>query len=272
MMHIRKFTSEDVEEIVPVFMRGFSMQVSHDRFLHWLLKLQPDGFWIAEYEGVIAGMVGAVRYGEAAYVSMMVVEPMLQRRGIGNALMETLIADLERHGCTTIMLDATEEGLPLYRRFGFETFGATHDVRNKTVREVLATVAEPLPIGFDEIVALDAEAFGVPREKALALLLELPNSRAIQVDGGCVLANEFVIGPWIARTPAIAESLLDRALQWTSTKAGRLMVPSENETAVEMLLCRGFEIVKTSQHMRRGRQLPKRKWSLTYGQTSFALG
>jgi len=271
-LNIRRFVAADIPMIVPVFMRGFHYKMNHERLLHWLLKLQPDGFWNATMNGDVAGMVGAVRYGPAAYVSMMVVDPALQRRGIGHALMKALLADLDRHDCTTVMLESTEEGMPLYRSFGFEVQGTTHDVRRKCERDLVPAAAEPLPPRFDEIVALDAEAFGAPRRQMLQQLLALPNSRARHMDGGCIVANEYVVGPWVARSPEIAETLLDQALQLTSTKAGRLMVPSENESALDMLEQRGYEIVHTSPHMSRGPELPNRNRSLTYGQASFALG
>jgi hypothetical protein len=261
-----------VPAIVPVFMRGFNNNVNHQRLLEWLLELQPDGFWAAEDETQLAGMVGAVRYGEAAYVNMMVVDPSLQRRGTGKALMEALLAGLDRHGCSTVMLEATEAGVPLYRHFGFEADGATHDVRSTIVREIVTAPARALPSDFEQMVALDAAAFGVTRRRVLEMLLQLPNSRAIISEGGFLIANEFVIGPWVAHSLGAAEALLEEALLLPSTKAGRIMVPAKNSAALNMLLRRGYEINHTAPHMRRGRRLPGRRRELTFGQASFTLG
>ncbi len=271
-MTIRHFTLADIAAIVPVFMRGFRHQANHQRLLEWLLQLQPDGFWTMEVDGKLAGMVGAVRYDEAAYLNMMVVEPELQGRGIGKALLETLLADLARHGCKTVMLEATPAGKPLYEHFGFAVDGGTHDLRRLGERECAVVGAAGLPDDFDEIVAWDAAAFGAERRRMLESMLGLPNSRAITAAGGMIIANEFVVGPWVAGDADTAEVLLNLALGLRTTKAGRLMVPAENEAALGMLLGRGYEIGQTAPHMRRGPALKGRNRGLTFGQASLALG
>ncbi len=83
------------------------------------LSFQPGGWLLADLDGELAGMVGAVDYGPFASIGMMVVRPELQRKGIGLELMRAILHWVEQRGCPLVILEATPAGEALYTRLGF---------------------------------------------------------------------------------------------------------------------------------------------------------
>ena len=53
------------------------------------------------------------------YIWHVLVRPEFQRRGIGRDLTQAAVDYLRDLGCTTIVLNASEAGAPLYRSMGF---------------------------------------------------------------------------------------------------------------------------------------------------------
>ena len=68
--------------------------------------------------------------GPEAIVLNVYVEPAWRRRGVGRALMRTVLAALAQRRVGRIVLHASDDGRPLYRRLGFvptnEMLLATH--------------------------------------------------------------------------------------------------------------------------------------------------
>jgi GNAT superfamily N-acetyltransferase len=63
--------------------------------LRFYRRLQPDGYFGAYLDGMLIGMVGATIYSGFAYVGLMGVHQEFQRRGVGRALMQHLLAWLD---------------------------------------------------------------------------------------------------------------------------------------------------------------------------------
>jgi len=57
----------------------------------------------------------------AVHLQNMAVEPALQRRGIGSAVMEEAIRRLKVTEAVLLWADARDVAVPFYRRFGFVT-------------------------------------------------------------------------------------------------------------------------------------------------------
>jgi GNAT superfamily N-acetyltransferase len=84
-------------------------------------KMAAWQVWVAEAGGEIAGMV-ALSLGEAAEVEDFFVEPAFQGRGVGGALMATLLDAARAAGATTLEVDADPNAETIYAKLGFETF------------------------------------------------------------------------------------------------------------------------------------------------------
>ena len=83
------------------------------------LELGDDGCFVAELNGRVVGSVTSCRFGTIAWVAMMLVEKAHRGAGIGRSLLIHCIEHLEAAGATSIRLDATELGRPLYESLGF---------------------------------------------------------------------------------------------------------------------------------------------------------
>src|SRR5262245_39656860 len=75
---------------------------------------------VAELDGAIVGTGVASANGSVGWVGTIWVDPAHRGQGLGRALTQRVIDDLEAGGCRTLLLVATDEGRPLYERMGFE--------------------------------------------------------------------------------------------------------------------------------------------------------
>lgn len=81
--------------------------------------MQPDGCLVAELDGVAVGTTVMTAFDVVAWISMVLVEKDVRGRGVGKALMNHAMQVAEELGCSTIRLDATPLGRPLYESLGF---------------------------------------------------------------------------------------------------------------------------------------------------------
>jgi len=80
---------------------------------------------LAERDGEIVGTGVATVSGRVGWVGTIWVAPALRGRGLGRAITEAVIDELEGSGCRTLVLVATDAGRRVYERLGFEIL--THD-------------------------------------------------------------------------------------------------------------------------------------------------
>lgn len=90
-----------------------------------------SGFWVAEHDGEIVGMIGVQRTSaDSADVRRLRVQPRFRRRGIGSRLLETAIDFCRDNGYLKVVLDVRVERGPaiaMFRKFGF-THAADREV------------------------------------------------------------------------------------------------------------------------------------------------
>jgi GNAT superfamily N-acetyltransferase len=85
-----------------------------------LLELEPEGCFLAEVDGELAGTVTTTAYGQdLAWIGMMLVHPKHRRQGIATRLMSQAIEYLRGRAVRCLRLDATPAGYPLYEKLGF---------------------------------------------------------------------------------------------------------------------------------------------------------
>lgn len=279
-LQIRHLTSADLALAADLLDATYGLAAGRMMLLERYLRLQPDGWLLAIKDTTPAGMVGAVRYDHVAYVGMMAVPPAWQRQGIGLTMMERLLAELEVHGCTTALLDATDAGVPLYQRVGFVDRGPTYlfQAANHAPKpDPDPRVRLFQPADLPALIALDARSFGAPRDRVLSTLLAayadrtwiLPDSSGQLA--GYVIAQEQTIGPWAARSSADAEALITTALSLPYFDQPRSIVAAASPAAA-LLAQRGFQLQQAVRHMGRGPVDRGQTSSELYGQASFVLG
>lgn len=194
----------------------------------WTYLLERGSGLVAERGGEIVGTTMCWPYGkDAATLGMVIVSSRAQGQGIGSSLME---AALERLGGRAVSLNATEEGVPLYRKFGFEEVGAIHQHQGTAFSVPIAELqpnerVRPLGITDRQTVAeLDRRATGMDRSELIASLLD--RSQAVILDRnneavGFALFRRFgrgySVGPTVAPDLGGAKVLISH---WLGSKAG----------------------------------------------------
>ena len=147
---------------------------------------------------------------------MIIVADEAQRKGIGGALMDALLADAAGR---TVILNSTVEGFPLYSRLGFVPHGHVHQHQAILPRafagEPTGTVRELRESDRATVYDLDLEASGMDRRRLLDLVFEIGEMKVVERGGrisgyGCVRpwGRGVVIGPVVAANSADARALI----------------------------------------------------------------
>jgi predicted N-acetyltransferase YhbS len=278
---IDSLADADLESADTILQLAFQSSVSRIDDLRIYRKLSPDGWFLASHRGQPVGMVGAVNYGTFAQVGYLAVHPGEQRKGIGLALMEFLLARLDQQNIPRVFLDASEAGRPLYEKLGFTVFGETLTFqrhRNTAIRDRPSNIQVITVRELDELAQWDSTAFGMNRKRVLQILLAYYPERAFMLrDGtgkvaGYFLAQERRIGPWVTHRSEDAEILLQVALSLPYKEPVSIVIPAENEDGMKLLRHYGFKQVRTNHHMGTGQGESPGQRKKIYAQTNLAIG
>ncbi len=139
--HVREATLADADVLVHHRLAMFTdMGLTFDReavaapFRKWLAAQMASGTyraWLVEDDrgGAVAGGGATIipwppgpRYpgDRLAFVYNVYVEPAHRRRGLAKAVMEAIHAFCRAHGITSIALNASDDGRPLYESLGYQ--------------------------------------------------------------------------------------------------------------------------------------------------------
>jgi GNAT superfamily N-acetyltransferase len=278
---IRTLTRNDLETADRIVCSAFDLSESRLAEIARYLALQPDGWFLAAFDGQPAGVLGAVDYGPFAYLGMMTVHKDWQRRGIARTLLQHVLTWAAARGIPLLRLDASAAGYPMYTRFDFVEIDHTLLLQrvNSSRTSGYPSHVQPMGIGdMPAIVASDLPIFGARREKLFrSLLADFPDRCFISrhPDGrpaGYLFAQPERIGPWSAEHPKHAEALLQAALTLSFNGPPAVIAPEMNPEAVALLRRFDFELKLANRHMQRGSTaLPGRRLAI-YGCSSFAIG
>jgi GNAT superfamily N-acetyltransferase len=258
-LSIRNLTAEDLpfaHELRSII--GWNQTLADWRML---LELQPNGCFLAEWEGQRVGTVTTTIYSdELAWIGMMLVHPTYRGRGIGKALMSTAIEFLKGSDVACIGLDATPAGRELYLKLGFkEEWSITR--WSRTTRSI--AVVQPSDSfeapetnnWISKIGDLDIEAFGVLRAPLLSRLATLATASVVVRDEQGPEAFGFIrpgsnasyLGPVVAQNAALAQGVIEQLL--TQAEAVIWDIPDPNEHARGWAAKHGFQPVRSLARM-----------------------
>lgn len=233
-----------------------------------VLALQPEGCFLTECEGEVAGTVTTCLFGEVAWVAMMLVAPTLRGRGIGRALMSHAIEFLDEAGVKSVRLDATPLGQPLYQSMGFEV---EHQVLryqgepHRGMKVEADSTATLDPGDLEAIVGLDHRVTATNRSKLLKRLVSEEAvvghvARHQGILAGFVMtrpgSNAYQVGPCLGRAEA-ARPLLKAALNARAGKLTVVDIPEVHIASRFVAQAHGLEPVR--QFARMGRGVPVRE-------------
>ena len=135
-MTLRPMTPADLHEVAELELALFGEEAWTRQMLAEELSQQPAsryylvaviGQQIVGYGGLLAVPVG--RPGGQADVLTLAVATGHWGKGIGSALLEALLAEASRRGCTEVFLEVRTDNTRaqrLYRRYGFTEIGIRH--------------------------------------------------------------------------------------------------------------------------------------------------
>jgi hypothetical protein len=205
----------------------------------WLVRasaLDPES---STPRAVIAS-TSAIAAGGVGIIGNVVVHPQFRRRGLGSLTTKTALAWLRQRKAESVLLDATDDGQPLYAHLGFVPLARSWHAKfwlagldqYQLVQMAGATQAAVCRAeDLSQVRALDMAAFGGDRTGLLALMLQQPqNWLVIARDAddeptgylmyGRLRDNlphhappSIHLGPLVARDPAAAAALLVAMLQ-----------------------------------------------------------
>ncbi len=208
------------------------------RLEDWDLMLRVGQGIVAERDGEVIGTILGWPYGPAAAtLGMVIVAETARGGGVGRKLMDAMI---ERLGERAIQLNATPDGLRLYKSLGFEPVGSLHQHQGTAFSAPIARLRPEervRPLGASDIAAvaaLDGRANGLERAELLAKISEHAQGVVLDRGGevtGFALFRRFgrgyVVGPVVARDRDGARTLIAHWLGSNSGKFIRIDVPGD---------------------------------------------
>lgn len=249
------------------------------RFYEFVFRVSTCRPVVAVVGGRVVGTGLATVQGSVGWLGAIAVEAGFRRRGIGRAITDELCRRLRAAGCTTLSLEATDEGRPMYELMGFKLAETYHQLQaghlpEEPVPPAGARVRKLEPADLPAIVELDRLATAEDRSAALDVMAE---------DGGWVLERggtisgflipaERAYGPVIA--PRFADGLFLLDLHRHVVPAGvdvRAGIPDPHAAAWRELLARGWRETWQAPRLNIGPDVPWRpEW--IWGQMNSAMG
>ncbi len=189
-----------------------------------------------------------------AWLGNIIVPPSERGRGIGSRITQRLIDLGRERGATTLLLIATDLGVPVYRKLGFETSSLYRFYRGERVEGPAPRMPRVRRLRSDDrgaVLELDARISGEDRAAFLSGFLE----------GGWVCEGEqsgSVDGFYL---PALGAGLVVAASEESGLELLRLRVqgapasvvaPDGNSAAQRWLLSHGYKETATAPRMHLG--------------------
>jgi len=125
---LRSMTEADLDQVMELEQAVFGAEAWSRQMLAAELKQQPASryYLVADDDGGIAGYAGLLGAGWQGDVVTLAVASDRWGEGIGSALLEALLTEAARRGCTEVFLEVrTDNGRAqqLYRRHDFTEIG-----------------------------------------------------------------------------------------------------------------------------------------------------
>jgi GNAT superfamily N-acetyltransferase len=213
------------------------------------LRHDPDGFWVAEADGVLVGFGIAVQREHVWYLAALHVRPAYQSRGIGAEIIRRSLAAARPDSLLTVGTDARNPvSNALYGQFGM--FPETP----------LLELSGPATAGSTEILrpgapdardldTIDRAVLEVERPEDHEFWASVPGLQSFSVvRGGRMVGYAYVqadgaIGPIAVLDPADLAPAVDASISAAAelgASAARVRIPGAARPALERLIARGW--------------------------------
>lgn len=236
---------------------------------------------VEDSTGNLVAVGSGVGYGELGVVGNMIVAEAHRRRGIGRAVLDTVVADLRDRGVRRLELYATTDGRRLYERagFGYIQPGSRVELPRSASLAPDPRVTVDEGTAAAEIAAYDAPRFGGDRSGLLSHMADDPSRPMLvarrdgtiagfawlRIDGGR-------LGPFVAEDPAAAAGLAAFAFERLPDASVLIFnLPMSNAEGLAWLRELGVEPDPWDGRMALGPDLARRE-SAIYSNALGALG
>jgi GNAT superfamily N-acetyltransferase len=222
-----------------------------------LLALAPKTCFAMECDGLVVATTTLVCYErKLAWLGMVLTRPEYRGRGFARLLVERALAVADRNGIETVKLDATEQGIALYRKLGFRNEQRIERWAGTFSPNQVSTNGRADHLAIETIERLDQAAAGVGR----SALLELLRLRAepISASEGFAMHRPGLraryLGPCVASNQKVAKALVQESLHLHPGEWIWDILPA-NLHATQIAREFGFRETRRLVRMVRGRDL-----------------
>lgn len=176
-----------------------------------------EGAVLETDDGSIIGTCFATLQGSYATIGLVIVDPAYQGRKLGQRLMKWAVDVAEGR---SIVLNATEAGLPLYEKLGFRSFNRVHQYQGQSVAEPSGLDSSrtrlATPGDFDEIVHLADSSTAFSRQAVIAEFCAIAKKVVVVEENGKVVGfgisrpfgRGYAVGPVVAHSQEQARQLV----------------------------------------------------------------
>jgi hypothetical protein len=240
----------------------------------------PNGFFLAELNGIPAGCLSAVAYDDQfGFAGFYIVKQELRNQGIGHKLIEQASAYM---GNRTVGNDAVIAQQETYRKYGFQL--AYRNIRYRGIAlsavEYIPEITELHKTPFDQLAAYDRGMFPAERSVFLKCWINQSEGTALGYLKNGVLSGYGVIrkcrqgykiGPLFADDKEIADHLFKALAGKVSGYEFFLDIPEPNPGARELVKRYDMQMVFETARMYSG-PVPSLPLEKIFGVTTFELG
>ncbi len=241
-----------------------------------LLTVQPGGCFGLDCDGVLAATATVLVYGgELAWIGMVLTAPEYRGRGFARTMMEHAMQFARGSGVRRVGLDATDMGVGLYRRFGFEEVGVVERWGRPAGLETPHQVATG---PWEPDAELDARAFGADRMRLLASLatVEAASLPGFGYAMGRPGSKAAYFGPCVAKSQQAARDLLQWFLALHPGEPVFWDIPRDNREAVLLAEEHRFQplrrLIRMIKRLQPTADAAPPETGLVFGTAGFELG
>ncbi len=122
MIEIREMTLEDVDAVYEIEKEQFVVPWTKESFIKELNENFCANYFVALYDGVIAGYIGLWHVITEGHMTNVAVSKKFEGKGIGTKLLEKIIElgiEKEMIGITLECSTVNDKALHIYKKYGF---------------------------------------------------------------------------------------------------------------------------------------------------------
>ena len=125
-VEIRRYRPDDIVRILELEKFSFKQDAYTRNIFEEYYRDQPQGFFVLELEGEIAGYSIGCIYGDDGEIDSIAIDLRFRKLGLGERLTKHILGDFRERGikaCTLEVDTTNEHAISLYQKLGFEIEG-----------------------------------------------------------------------------------------------------------------------------------------------------